>query len=364
MAEDEKQAPNPDEQSPGGEAPPKQEASQKGALRDARVALAAAIGATVALLAKPFAKQETTQQKEQRERALAPRPLWPVFVATAVAAVCALVVLWIIFRPRPDVWTDDAYVTAHFALIAPRVSGQVVSVEVDDNQQVKSGQMLVILDPRDYDNAVATARAAVERDRAQYADASATLARQPPVIEEQEGNVAAARARLAFAERDARRFGNLALTGAGTLQQQQQADTDLQQSRAQLQSAMAALDAAKKQIDVIKAQQQTAKAAIMADEAQLAQAKLNLSYTRIAAPVDGMVGQRAVQVGNVIAPGATLMAVVPLDQAYIVANYREVDLLHVRAGQQVTIHLDAYGIDLNGVVDSIAPASGVSFAPI
>jgi len=235
---------------------------------------------------------------------------------------------------------------------------------VDDNQQVKAGQRLVTLDPRDYENAVATAQAAVERDRAQYADASATLARQPPIIEEQEGNVAAARARLAFAERDAHRFDNLAPTGAGTVQQQQQADTTLQQSRAQLQSALAALDAARKQIDVIKAQQQTAKAAIMADEARFAQAKLDLSYTRIAAPVDGMVGQRAVQVGNVIGPAATLMAVVPLDQAYIVANYREVDLLHVRAGQKVMIHVDAYQIDLQGTVDSLAPASGASFAPI
>ena len=329
-----------------------------------RLAVAAAIGATVALLAKPFAKPEPAQQKEERARALAPRPLWPVSVAAVFAAVCALVVLWIIFRPRPDVWTDDAYVTAHFALIAPRVSGQVVGVEVDDNQQVKAGQRLVTLDPRDYENAVATAQAAVERDRAQYADASATLARQPPIIEEQEGNVAAARARLAFAERDAHRFDNLALTGAGTVQQQQQADTTLQQSRAQLQSALAALDAARKQIDVIKAQQQTAKAAIMADEARFAQAKLDLSYTRIAAPVDGMVGQRAVQVGNVIGPAATLMAVVPLDQAYIVANYREVDLLHVRAGQKVMIHVDAYQIDLQGTVDSLAPASGASFAPI
>ncbi|HYA81623.1 MAG TPA: HlyD family secretion protein [Methylocystis sp.] len=318
--------------------------------------------------AEPAPSQEARAEKPQKEPrkplASQPPPLWPLGVAAIFAAFFGALVLWIIFRPRPDVWTDDAYVTAHFALIAPRVSGQVVAVEVDDNQQVKTGQRLVTLDPRDYENAVATALAAVERDRAQIADASATLARQPPIIEEQEGNVAAARARLTFAEHDAHRFGNLALTGAGTVQQQQQADTTLQQSRAQLQSALAALDAARKQIDVIKAQQQTAKAAIMADEARLAQAKLDLSYTRIAAPIDGMVGQRAVQVGNVIAPGATLMAVVPLDQAYIVANYREVDLLHVRSGQKVTIRVDAYRIDLNGTVDSLAPASGASFAPI
>jgi membrane fusion protein (multidrug efflux system) len=310
------------------------------------------------------ARAEKPKEETRKPVASQPPPLWPLGVATIFAAFFAVLVLWIIFRPRADVWTDDAYVTAHIALIAPRISGQVASVEVDDNQQVKAGQVLVTLDPRDYETAVAAAQAAVERDKAQYADASATLARQPPIIEEQEGNAAAARARLVFAEHDARRFGNLAQTGAGTIQQQQQADTNLQQSRAQLQSATASLEAAKKQLDVIRAQQQSAKAAIMVDEARLAQAKLNLSYTRILAPVDGMVGQRAVQVGNVIAPGATLMAVVPLDQAFIVANYLEVDLLHVRAGQKVTIRLDAYRIDLNGVVDSIAPASGASFAPI
>ncbi len=310
------------------------------------------------------ARAEKPKEETRKPVASQPPPLWPLGVATIFAAFFAVLVLWIIFRPRADVWTDDAYVTAHIALIAPRISGQVASVEVDDNQQVKAGQLLVTLDPRDNETAVAAAQAAVERDKAQYADASATLARQPPIIEEQEGNAAAARARLAFAEHDARRFGNLAQTGAGTIQQQQQADTNLQESRAQLQSATASLEAANKQLDVLRAQQQTAKAAIMVEEASLAQAKLNLSYTRILAPVDGMVGQRTVQVGNVIAPGATLMAVVPLDQAYIVANYLEVDLLHVRAGQKVTIRLDAYRIDLNGVVDSIAPASGVSFAPI
>ena len=229
------------------------------------------------------ARAEKPNEETRKPVASQPPPLWPLGVATIFAAFFVVLVLWIIFRPRADVWTDDAYVTAHIALIAPRISGQVTSVEVDDNQQVKAGQVLVTLDPRDYETAVAAAQAAVERDKAEYADASATLARQPPIIEEQEGNAAAARARLAFAEHDARRFGNLAQTGAGTIQQQQQADTNLQESRAQLQSATASLEAAKKQLDVIRAQQQSAKAAIMVDVARLAQAKLNLSYTRILA---------------------------------------------------------------------------------
>jgi membrane fusion protein (multidrug efflux system) len=103
---------------------------------------------------------------------------------------------------------------------------------------------------------------------------------------------------------------------------------------------------------------------VKADEAQLEQAKINLSYTQIRAPIDGMVGERSVQIGNYVGPGTTLMTVVPLDQVYIEANCLEVDLLHVRSGQPVTIHLDAYDIDLNGTVDSVPPASGATFAPI
>ncbi len=103
---------------------------------------------------------------------------------------------------------------------------------------------------------------------------------------------------------------------------------------------------------------------VKGDQAQLAQAELNLSYTRILAPVDGMVGQRTVEAGNIVAAGTELMAVVPLDEVYVEANYREVDLRHMRPGQPVTIHVDAYGIDLKGVLNSVPPATGSTFAQI
>jgi membrane fusion protein (multidrug efflux system) len=283
--------------------------------------------------------------------------------AMVLAAFLALVV-WIIFRPRPDVWTDDAYTTVHYAVIAPRISGQVSTVQVDDNQAVKNGQVLVTLDPRDYETAVASAEATLARDSAQLADVSATLARQPALISQQEAEVSAAQARLAFTEPDAHRYQYLAATDAGTIQQRQLADSALQQSKAQLSNAQAALEAARRQLDVIKAQQQAAAAVVATDKALLEQARLNLSYTVIPAPVDGTVGERSVEVGNTVAPGTTLMTVVPLDSVYITANYREVDLAHVRSGQHATIHVDAYNIDLDGIVDSVAPASGIAFAPI
>ncbi len=311
-------------------------------------------------------KDEKSKDRKVPDSAKLPAPLprWPFVLVGLVVAIFAAVVLYTIFGPRPDVWTDDAYVTVHYATIAPRISGQVATVPVDDNYIVKTGQVLATLDPRDNETALASAEAAVGRDRSQFDEISATVSRQPSIIEEQQAAVASARARLAFAQDNAHRYGRLAVTGAGTMQEHQQADSTLQQGQASLDGAEASLDAARRQLDVLKAQRSAAEATVKADEAQLEQAKLNLSYTQIRAPVDGMVGERSVQVGNYVSPGTTLMTVVPLDQVYIEANYREVDLLHVRSGQPVTIHVDAYRIDLRGTVDSVPPASGASFAPI
>jgi membrane fusion protein (multidrug efflux system) len=304
------------------------------------------------------------REEQEADKLPAPLPRWPFVLVGLVVAIFAAVVLNIIFRPRPDVRTADAYVMVHYATIAPRISGQIASVAVDDNDVVKIGQVLATLDRRDNETALASAEAAVARDRSKLDEISATVSRQPSIIEEQQAAVASARARLAFAQADARRYGNLATTGAGTVREHQEADSTLQQGQASLDSAEASLDAARRQVDVLKAQRSAAESVVKADEAQLEQAKLNLSYTQIRAPINGMVGERSVQVGNYVGPGTTLMTVVPLDQVYIEANYLEVDLLHVRSGQPVTIHLDAYDIDLDGTVDSVPPASGAAFAPI
>jgi membrane fusion protein, multidrug efflux system len=301
---------------------------------------------------------------QEADKSSDPLPSWPFVLVGLVVAIFVAVVLYTIFRPRPDVWTDDAYVTAHYATIAPRISGQVTSVSVDDNDTVRAGEVLAMLDPRDNQTAVASAEAALGRDTAQLGEISATVARQPSIIEEQRSAVASSQAKLAFAQANARRYDNLALTGAGSTQDHQQADAALQQDQASLDGAQASLDASRRQLDVLTAQRSAAEATVRLDHAQLDQARLNLSYTRIVAPIDGVIGERSVQVGNYVSPGTTLMTVVPLDQVYIEANYREVELLHVRSGQPVTIHLDAYNINLGGTVDSIPPASGTSFAPI
>ena len=165
---------------------------------------------------------ESAGRKEPEADTLpAPVPRWPFVLVGLVVAIFAAVVLYIIFRPRPDVWTDDAYVMVHYATIAPRISGQVATVPVDDNDVVKTGQVLATLDPRDNETALASAEAAVARDRSQLDEISTTVSRQPSIIEEQQAAVASARARLDFAQANARRYGNLAVTGAGSMQEHQ-----------------------------------------------------------------------------------------------------------------------------------------------
>ena len=306
-------------------------------------------------------KKDGGKEAEKPKKRL---PRWPFILAAIVVAVFVGVVLYIIFGPRPDVWTDDAYVTVHYATIAPRVSGQVTSVDVTDNQIVRAGQVLVTLDPRDYQASVDMAQGALDRDQAQVGNATANVARQPSLITEQEAGVASARAKLSFSQMNQKRYASLAATGAGSGQEQQQTNATLQQDQASLQSAQASLDAARKQLDVLQKQQSSSEGTVKSDQAQLDQAKLNLSYTRILAPLDGMVGQKTVQIGNIVSPGSEIMAVVPLADVFIEANYRETDLTHMRPGQHVTIHVDAYNIYLDGVVNSVPPATNSTFAQI
>ena len=313
---------------------------------------------------RPQQSDRTPQDREGLDKLPAPLPRWPLVLAGLIVVTFAAVVLFIIFWPHADVRTSDAYVMVHYATIAPRISGQVATVPVDDDDVVKTGQVLATLDPRDNETVLASAEAAVARDRSQLGEISATVSRQPSIIDEQQAAVASARAKLAFAQDNARRFGNLATTGAGSMQEHQLADTTLAQDQAGLNGAEASLDAARRQLDVLRARRSATEAALNADEAQLVQARLNLSYTQIRAPIDGMIGERSVQVGNYVSPGTTLMTVVPLDQVYIEANYREVDLLHIRGGQPGTIHVDASDIDLRGTVINVPAASGAAFAPI
>ncbi len=261
--------------------------------------------------------------------------------------------------------TNDAYVSADYTVIAPKVAGFIKDVLVDDNQQVKAGQLLATIDDRDYQAALDAAQAQLLVARAQSADARATLERQAALIAQADAAVKAAQAEVAFADHETTRYSRLAEQGAGTVQNAQQARSRVDQARARLANAQAALLATRKQVDILDAQVASADGQLKRAEAGLEKANLDLSYTRIVAPVDGMVGERALRVGAYVNPGARLLSVVPLDQAYVVGNFQETQLTHVQPGQPVNISVDTFsGETLRGHVQSIAPATGVTFAAV
>jgi membrane fusion protein (multidrug efflux system) len=285
-------------------------------------------------------------------------------IATAVIVTFIVIVLRLIYAPKPIVETEDARVAVHYASIAPRVAAPIVAVKVTDNQTVHAGDPLVQLDPRDYEVAVANARAILERDRSRIFDISASLQRQPSLINEAQAKIPGIEARITFAEQNLTRYRNLADTGAGTAQSHQMAVSDLKQAQSDLEAANASVQASKRQIDVFKAEQNSAGEQVKVDAKNLEQAQLNLEYTTVRAPMDGTVGQLSVQLGDYANAGSPLMGLVPLNDVYIEANYLESELRHVLPGQPVKIHLDAYNLDINGVVDGIAPASGATFSVI
>ncbi|MCS3931247.1 membrane fusion protein (multidrug efflux system) [Bradyrhizobium elkanii] len=258
--------------------------------------------------------------------------------------------------------TDDAYVKADSTIISPKVSGYIAQVLVGDNEAVKAGQLLAKIDDRDFRAALDQAGADVAASDATVRNLDAQLALQQPIIEQGTADVAAATANLKFAQEEQVRYDGLMKTGSGTVQRAQQTDAALRAAAAQLQHAKSGLLAAERKVDVLSTER--ARAVAQRDRARAVeqQAALNLSYTGIIAPVD-TVGARSLRVGQFVQAGTQLMAVVPLDAVYIVANFKETQLTHVRGGQPVELTIDSFrGTRLHGHVDSLSPASGLEFA--
>jgi membrane fusion protein (multidrug efflux system) len=259
--------------------------------------------------------------------------------------------------------TDDAYVQADNTTIAPKISGYIGEVLVGDNEAVKAGEILATVDDRDFRVALDQAKADVSAADAAIANKQASLDSQKSVIDAALATLGVDRANLTFAEQEDKRYASLAATGYGSVQNAQQAASRIAASHAAVARDEAALETATRQVDVLKAQLSEAKAARQRSQAAQDQAELNLSYTRILSPIDGVVGARTLRIGQYVQAGTQLMAIVPISAAYIVANYKETQLTDVRPGQKVDIEVDTYpGHSFHGHVDSIAPASGQEFA--
>ncbi|HUN50405.1 MAG TPA: HlyD family secretion protein, partial [Candidatus Sulfotelmatobacter sp.] len=259
--------------------------------------------------------------------------------------------------------TDDAYVQADNVLISPKISGYIAEVLVQDNQPVHAGQVLARIDDRDYRTAVALAHANVEAQQAAIGTLTQQIAAQQLAVTAARANIDADQADLTFADQDYARYMTLSRSGAGSVQEAQKATSLLRAKHATLDHDTADLGLAQRQVDVLKARQSQAQAMLAQKLAALHQAELNESYATITAPVSGTVGARTLRVGQYVQAGTQLMAVVPLRQVYVTANFKETQLTDVHAGQPVSIEIDTFpGVTVHGTVNSIAPASGEEFA--
>jgi membrane fusion protein (multidrug efflux system) len=284
-----------------------------------------------------------------------------------IGAVALLAASWFVYDyvtvGRFMISTDDAYVGADMALMAPKVAANVAEVPIVENQSVKEGDVLVRLDDGDYKLAVdqataklATQRAAIQTFDAQIRAAQATEAQTRAQLE-------AAQASVLKAEADYQRTKPLAdrdFTSKATLDAAIAArDT----ARSQVKSGEAAIQTASANVALLESQKQQAEQVAKELDVALAQAKRDLSFTVIRAPFNGIVGNRSVQVGDYVTPGKRLLAVVPLDQVYVDANVKETQLADIKAGETAEVRVDALGGEaFKGVVESVAPASGSQFS--
>ncbi|WP_246710341.1 HlyD family secretion protein [Martelella soudanensis] len=259
--------------------------------------------------------------------------------------------------------TDDAYIEGDIAMISPKVSGYVESVAIENNQRVRKGDLLVKIDDGDYQNALAQAEAqlnaqnvALKATEAQIAGAKASLAQA-------KANRDALDPQIDNAKSVLQRADTLREKGAATVAAFDDARSALDQLKAQVQAADAAVEVAKSNITTAEAELAQQQAALQERKLAIDMAKRNLGFTEIRAPFDGVFGNKNVQVGDLVASGTRLGALVPTDDLYVVANFKETDLDRLGVGAKVKVSVDAFEKDdFTGTVESFSPASGAVFA--
>jgi membrane fusion protein (multidrug efflux system) len=259
--------------------------------------------------------------------------------------------------------TDNAYVRADATLVAARVAGYVASVEVEDNQPVTAGQVLFRIDDADYKARVEQARAEVEARRAALDVAKSQLELQRSLIEQMEADVQAAAADTERTRTDFGRYTQLAAKDAASVQKLDSARADATKAAATLASAKAKLTAERERVNLLDAQEAGGEAALNQARAARKLAEIDLDNTVVRAAVTGIVGNWQVRIGRYVQPGMQLLAIVPLADAYVVANYKETQLDHMQVGQRVAMAVDSYpGRTVTGHIGSLSPASGAQFA--
>ena len=289
-------------------------------------------------------------------------PLVAVLVAFGFVALATL---------RWDEWTgnariqvtDDAYVRADLTRLSSRVAGAVLTVAVEDFQRVKKNDLLIQIDPADYQAQVDQAEASVLGAQAALDNLGNQIELQYATIAQGEAARASAEAQEVEAQQEEERQQSLSQTDAGTRQRFEQATAAYAKAQADVRASRAVIAAQRHQLEVLQGTKKQRAADLEAAKAILAAAQLRLGYTRIIAPFDGVVSERQVQAGDYVSVGTSLISVVPLPNVYVIANYKETQLTHVEPGQPVEITVDSFSKEpLRGRVERIAPASGSQFA--
>jgi membrane fusion protein (multidrug efflux system) len=297
--------------------------------------------------------------KRRRSR----RPQVLAVVLLAVAALGA----WYGYRWWTDgrfmVWTDDAYVGAKTATLAAKVPGYIASLDVEDNAPVHAGDIIATIDDGDYKLAVDAARGRIKTQRAAIERLGRQITAQQAAVEQAKAQLVSAKAGAVRAKLELDRQQSLAFRDFASKQNLEQAFANHDQTDAAVTSARAAVDAAIANVEVSKGQQEEARQTLAELETALARAERDLSFTVIRAPFDGVVGNRAIQVGGYVQTGTRLISLVPLDGVYVDANFKETQLARIKPGAHVAITIDALpDVVIDGTVESIAPASGAVFS--
>ena len=280
--------------------------------------------------------------------------------AITLAAGVALAIYYLNFI-APFEATDDAFIEGHVTAIAPQVAGRVEQVLVKDNQLVKAGQVLVQIEPSDYEAKLDQAQANLASAKSRLAQANAQLTADQAKIEQEKANVMATEAEAARAESDSRRYQAIGTSGVS----ESQIELAATQARSATASVIAATNkqlAVEAQATLDKASIETAAAEIKRSEAAVRQAELDLSYTQLKAHEPGYVTRKTVEAGAYVQPGQALLAIVPRE-VWVVANFKETQLKRMRPGQPVTVRVDAYPhLKFTGHVDSIQSGAGARFS--
>jgi len=304
----------------------------------------------------------------------APRRTMPAWVATTLrvlAVAFAIYIAWFV-AAHWDRWTgaarfqttDDAFVSGDVTPLSAKVSGYIKSVAVNDFQPVRRGDLIVEIDPADYNAALVQAQANVSAAQANLENLANQKDVQRALVRQAEATIDATNADLDRYNLEAERQRNLLRSGvAGTPQGVEQADDNAKRTSAQLELNKAQLTQQKAILASLDVEQVQLEAQVRAAKAQAALAQNNVSYTRIGSPDNGIVGQRLVRPGQFVNIGTQVIAVVSLPGIWVIANFKETQMTNVRLGQPATVHVDAFpDLKLTGHVDSWSPGTGSTFA--